>query len=292
MSDYVVVRNEFFTLDLSRLTVTEHNLLVVLFALLRESKCAKLSIPFIKIKRLSKFPSNSNRSLAINLLNMNLKLRSMTLSSEQNLFGFHFFSMFELDLVSATLTVSIDPELAFIIHSGPGGFTCFSQKEFVALKGKYTKLLFLLLKRYRSTGIVKICMEEFRTFMGVPKGYATRDITEKIVKVSVQKLQKSFQGLSFSTHKGFKRGAPITRYDFQFQKEKIRRKEMATDAHLATTETSASPTEASVATSQIAPKQTKKVTSFFDYPQRQYDYAKLERQLLAAQERERESDEE
>ncbi len=293
--DSVVFSNDFFLLDISNLTMPELDLLITLFAVLRVSETPDTTIPFIKLRRLSRFWSNSNRYLARSLESMRLKLSMMELHTEKIISQFTFFSKFELNMIDSTLTVSINPQFAFVLHPNSGNYTRFSRVEFISLKGKYVKLMFLLLRRFRATGVVYISMEDFRAMMAIPKGYSARDVTEKILKPTVRKLRNSFPGLSFEAKKGLKWGSPIISYTFTFQKEVLPRQKKvieppkatpenpvrATDAHLATT-------EASVATSQIH----KKATSFFDYPQRRYDYDELERKLFAAQERERESDEE
>ena len=126
-----------------------------------------------------------------------------------------------------------------------------------------TKTLYRLLKQFRTTGIYRVTLEEFKRLFGVSKGYSNRLILDKIINPSVKALAKHFGSLECKVLYEKKPGRPVKGYEFTFTPETVPRITSEPD--------------------QPGKKPGKKKNAFHNFEQRSYDYDELERQLLEKQ---------
>lgn len=68
------------------------------------------------------------------------------------------------------------------------GFTRFELLEFADLTSTYTKILYRLLKQFRTTGILNIEMREFRRLLQIPESYKMCDIDKQVLKQAIKEL--------------------------------------------------------------------------------------------------------
>ncbi|RPF67101.1 RepB family plasmid replication initiator protein, partial [Helicobacter pylori] len=83
---------------------------------------------------------------------------------------------------------------------GMGGqYTSFKLLEFQRVRGKYAKMLYRLLKQYKSTGILSVEWSQFRELLDIPKDYKMENIDQKVLTPSLRELHKiyPFENLSF-----------------------------------------------------------------------------------------------
>lgn len=109
-------------------------------------------------------------------------------------------------------------------------FTRYELSEFVALSGRYAKTLYRFLKQYRSSGIWRIKMSDFKNLMCVPNSYNMCDIDKRILKPTIKQLSSDiglfdaarvpFEQLCY---KKIKKGREIDMLEFYFkpQNDKI-----------------------------------------------------------------------
>lgn len=103
---------------------------------------------------------------------------------------FNLFQGYERSLKEETITISVSPKFQFMFNQLNYEFTRFELKEFVSLRGKYPKLLYRLLKQWRTVGKYSVLLKDLRLLMDVPEEYKTKDITRRIIDPSVEKLRK------------------------------------------------------------------------------------------------------
>ena len=115
------------------------------------------------------------------------------------------FPKFEADFENKTLTVQVSQTFTYLFNELSKEFTLFELDEFLNAKGKYSKLLYRLLKQFKTTGKYYVFMDSteerpgFRELMNIPEGYKTKDITRRILDTSVEELRKlkSFKDLRY-----------------------------------------------------------------------------------------------
>ncbi len=112
---------------------------------------------------------------------------------------FNLFREFVLSWESGTnfvdrIELVVNKTFAYLIYDLTKDFTTFELNEFLALNGKYTKLLYRLLKQYRTQGIAPLQpmpMDEFRRIMDIPeKKYNYYDIERQILNPAIKELSE------------------------------------------------------------------------------------------------------
>lgn len=272
----------------------ELNLLMVLCSKLKEKGTDEIMLTFSEIRSLSKFWSRGNKPLILSLINMNHKLQQIScdIAMDGHIYQLVLFYAFDIDTNNSTLTISVNPKYSFLLNNLSRNFTRFELSEFVSLEGKYDKLLYMILKQFRTTGIVKIDSQTFRERMDIPASYQNRDVMQKIIKPSVSALNAVFSNLTVEIIKSNTWGHHVTGYIFKFDAEPIRDEEQQEQ-----TEPKSLEEKTDVADKQdtspslpykMVPPRAGKRGSFFDFEQRDYDYDDLTKQIFKAQDKKEE----
>ncbi|MBZ7982826.1 replication initiation protein [Campylobacter sp. RM12640] len=150
---------------------------------------------------------------------------------------FNLFSKFTIYKHIETLEIervelSVNNEFSYLLNDLLGNFTSFQLSEFMALKSKYSKSLYRLLKQYKHTGkclIYKNDWQGFCDFISIPKDYNQSKIDEKILKPAILELggetnlfntkEPIFPNLTFTKikdKKGRGRGGKVVGIEFYF----------------------------------------------------------------------------
>lgn len=124
------------------------------------------------------------------------------------------------------VTLQVEEFFKYLVNNIKINFSRFELEEFLQIRGAYAKKLFRLLKQFRKTGTMTMAWTEFCDQMGIPKTYRQIDISNKVLKPSVQELAEertvegktrpSFKNLQFKKLKtqGSNRITAI-RFDFE-----------------------------------------------------------------------------
>lgn len=130
-----------------------------------------------------------------------------------------------------SLEVRINPDFSYLINKLNSNFTQFELAEFMSLSGKYAKRLYMLLKQFRSTGLLKLDFDEFRRRLDIPTKYRISEIDKEILKSAVKELSEeknlfnmprtAFKNLKYEKIKGRGRGRGgiVVGIEFTFDKE-------------------------------------------------------------------------
>ena len=117
------------------------------------------------------------------------------------------------------LKIKINPDFAYLINDVRKNYTEYDLQEFLSIKGKYTRTLYQNLKKFRSTGILRVKWENFLDLMGISETYQSGDIDKRILKPSVKVLGDIFQNIAYTKikQKGRGRGGKVVAIEFVFK---------------------------------------------------------------------------
>ena len=117
------------------------------------------------------------------------------------------------------LKIKINPDFAYLINDVRKNYTEYDLQEFFSIKGKYTRTLYQNLKKFRSTGILRVKWENFLDLMGISETYKSGDIDKRILKPSVKALTGTFQNIMYTKikQKGRGRGGKVVAIEFVFK---------------------------------------------------------------------------
>ncbi len=226
MEDYktsLVVKhhNDLNTVPMGRLTADELDLFFTICATVKEKGTDEITLTFDKIRQISGYSQTSNVMLAKDLISTNKKLLGMNfmLQSEHEIVQFVLFTMFRTNTKEQTLKISVNTPFVYLLNDLTGNFTRYELQEFVSIQGKYTKILYSLLKQYRNKGFFFIAVDEFREFFNVPKSYRMSEIDKKILNPAIKELTPIFKNLKVKKVKDPKQKNKVVRLEFYFQKE-------------------------------------------------------------------------
>lgn len=213
--------NDLNTVPMGRLTADELDLFFTICATVKEKGTDEITLTFDKIRQISQFSQTSNTVLANALKSTNKKLLNMdfTIETEHKIVQFVLFTMFEIDKQKQTLKVSVNTPFVYLLNDLTGNFTMYELKEFIRVKGKYSKMLYSLLKQYRKKGYFFIDINEFREFFDVPKSYQMCDIDKKVLEPAINELKPFFKRLKVKKVKDPKQKNKVVKLEFFFQKE-------------------------------------------------------------------------
>lgn len=269
MSELIVKYDNYLNqLALSSFTAVELDLLMTICSKMKNQELNIVSLSFDEIRELSEYSRSSNEELIKSLKETNIKLSKIacTLENESDVIQFVLFTTFWIKKKEKTLTIQVNPDFRFVLNALDKNFTRFELSEFIRLNGRYSKQLYRLLKQFRSTGEFQITLQDLRNKMDIPESYDLRDIREKVLKPALKELSPCFKDLKFEAKKEKRRGNPVTGYIFTFKKEEPKKKLTST-----TKKTNGKRKE------NTSPK---KKGTFYNFEQRDYDYDRIEKELL------------
>lgn len=210
--------NSFNTLALKNFTSVEMDLLMALCSKAREQGTAEIILSFDQLKDLSSYSSTSKERFVRDIEHTNEKLLGLKfkINNENKITQFTLFPTFEMDLEKKTLTIAVNQKFAYILNQLNSNFTRFELREFASLRSTYSKTLYRLLKQYRSTGIYKVSIENFRLLLEVPESYSIATMNRDILNKAIKELTPYFKELK--VEKVIKKKA-ITALIFTFKPE-------------------------------------------------------------------------
>lgn len=162
---------------------------------------------------------------------------------------FNLFSKFTIYKHIETLEIervelSVNSEFSYLLNDLLGNFTSFQLSEFIALKSKYSKSLYRILKQYKNTGkclIYKNDWQGFCEFMSIPASYKACDIDKLVLKPAILELggetnlfntkEPIFENLSYTKikdPKGRGRGGKVVGIEFYFTAQQEQKQAITT----------------------------------------------------------------
>lgn len=223
MNDLVIYENQFNSIALRGFTAGELDLLMQIANKALNQGEKIIVIPFLDLKKyiLKSGEKLSNDLFAKRIENVNDKLLSLKFKfkDDRKTVQFVLFTTFEIDRELETLTISVNERFAFLLNELTAEFTLFELEEFVHLKSSYAKECYRRLKQWRTEGKWDVSIEEFRRLLDVPVSYKMSDINKVVLSPIVRELSPLFRNLKIEKKKSKRRGNPVERLIFTFDKE-------------------------------------------------------------------------
>ena len=205
-----------------KMNSSEMNLLMAICSKAKNKKSDIVTFTFSELRVLAQYKGTSNKQLIESLKKLNRKLMSLTMSleNEKEYTEFVLFITYNINYEKSLLQVCVHPDFAYLLNSLTGNFTEFELREFVALKGRYVKKCYLILKEFRFTGKWIVSVEDFRELLDIPDSYLTKDITRNIIEPVQMELKAVFHNLTVeSIRDRHDKSHSIIRFEFFFDEE-------------------------------------------------------------------------
>ena len=247
MNEIVKHHNDFNKLSLGNFSELEQNLL---FGIL--TNCQNKSIVDIEIQAddLKRFVDRTNATqeqlfklvddLATNFFKLDFTRIKECPDGSKEKEIYNLFSRFTMKYYGKNdkdpnarlekIILRVNSDFAYLINEFTGDFTQYELEEFLYLRGKYTKILYRLLKEIRTTGYYIKKWQDFKDLMGIPESMSQNMIETRILKPCVEKLSETikthffdaripFENLKYKLKKeSSKRGkAQVTHIEFYFK---------------------------------------------------------------------------
>lgn len=132
---------------------------------------------------------------------------------------------------SVKITLSIDMTKKLLLNKN--GYTILELNEYMALKSKYAKELYRLLRQFRHTGKLMIKKEDFLKMLLPPKTYDEYEFIRKILITAIEENKKHFKNLKMTNFTKNGNGLPSACiFTFEKHEREKDKKEKSTDKNL------------------------------------------------------------
>lgn len=246
MNDLVKFHNNLNKIPFNSLNELERNIVMSMLVQVKEKggDVIKYSVKDIKEAIKDRHLQNEQLINVINGLKNHFFNISFEVISKPDIQGrvysdlCHLFNRFRTIYTDSTkstveyIELQVNPPFLYLVNDLVKDFTTFELMEFCAVKGKYAKDLYRILKQYKGTGMAIFAWEDFKKILCVPQNYPARDIEYKIIKPAIKELTRkldlidkacnrsAYQSIEYIKIKDEKaRGKPIKLIKFIFDKE-------------------------------------------------------------------------
>lgn len=209
--------NNLNLVTLKDFTAREMNIFLTMCSIMRDEGIKDVEISFQDIKTVTGSVFRKEEEFIKTLRTTNRKFLKFTCgftTKDGKLVDFVLFPTFEIDPNKKVLKVAVNSKFSYILNEITKNFTVFELQEFSSLKSTYSKNLFRFLKQYKSTGVYRVSVEEFRRLMDIPESYDMRKIGSYVFSNINKELPLYFE--DFKIHK-IKEGRLIKYFEFTFK---------------------------------------------------------------------------
>ena len=219
----VVFSNDFNEKIISRLTITEHNLLLGLIGKLQRQGLEEVKFSFREVSSLMKqkdfrstFLIETLDSLWRKLKKTDYKLYAESKKDLSTPGPVLLLSYLRVDKENSLVRLKLNPDLAYFVNSFKrGSYTSIRLRDFYQIENKYGKLLYKILAQFRSTGYFIVSREDLRYRLDCPKSYDLRKFHTRVLNPAMKSVSEFFPDLTLEK---IKSGRKITGYKLLFRK--------------------------------------------------------------------------
>jgi plasmid replication initiation protein len=270
MNDIVKYHNDMNEICLKDFTANELDLLMTICAQMKDKNDAEVLLKYDDLMHTLSW--NTDKGIDkfqeyLHSLSRKMKQCGGSYQDKKRFKEFNFFGDFDGDIEARILTVKVNPDYVYILNNLSKYFTTFELHEYIKIDGKYPKLLYQHLKRYKTSGFWDISIEDFKKQLAISENTRPKDVTNRIVSNSVKTLKEKFEcfkNLTYEVKTSRRRGNPISGYIFKFDPEELTTDQKEAIKHIKNGDYQ-----------QPAAKKTA------DFQQNSYDFNQLEKDLLA-----------
>lgn len=192
---------------------------------------------------------------------------------------FQLFPTFIADYETKTLNIEINRCFQYLLTDVSRRFTIFQICEFLSLKSKYEKILYMHIRRNRGLGKFECNdLDTFKNYMGIDTDYKNSFFIRDIIKPAVAGLKKVIPSLELTTMKDGK-SHRLVGFTLTFNSDKEDLKGIA-DSNILIQDNIGAIVETK---EQAVRVRASKPNVFSDFPQRKYteqEYEEIEKKKL------------
>ena len=211
--------NNLNKIALSNFNQRELSIFFTACSIMKDKGISEVNVTFSELEKIIGISFKDKNELVQYLQNLSNKLLNLTTNIESDgvYISFVLFKTFVIDTNKNLLTMKVNEDFSYILNDLTKNFTLFELQEFNNLESVYSKNLYRLLKQFKTTGIFKIEMSEFRRLLDIPSKYRMCDINKRILSPAMNEVSRYFTSLKLNK---IKEGRSIKYLEFTFNKEK------------------------------------------------------------------------
>lgn len=262
------------------LTAAELDVLFAIFSLMKDKGEESQLVQFSEFRKMTGIKTADKERIIEIIDSTYTKILSIVCRFEDDEDIYRFNVINNIRIAKNREYIEIEPNKQFVKYFNEllKQYTIMELKDIVELNSKYSKNLYRLLIQFRSTGMAYYTVEQIRKGLDVPEAYDSKEMYKNCIKIAIKELteKEKIENLTCTTIRDEKiNGMPTKAYKFEFQAKDFN----IIDGQLAFDVNDPS-LQRLVEQKNISTKKSKK-NSFNNYPQREYDWAELEKKLLS-----------
>ena len=224
MNNVVKYHNNFNGIVLRNFNSNELNILMAICSRMKEKGEEEITFHFDKLKKLINYSDNTSATFVKDLESTYDKLISIKLKvgDERRFVKFVLFTRYSVDMEEKTVEIAVNKEFSWVLNELNVTFTAFELKEFLSLKSSYAKEFYRRMKQFKSTGIWRVSIEEFRKLLDISEKYKIGEIDKWVLKPIQKELGDRFNLKIKKLYNKKSRGRPsVSGFIFTFLKEDL-----------------------------------------------------------------------
>lgn len=233
MNEVVKYNNDMNTVALRKFNSIEMDIFMAICSRMRDQDEDIIEFRFDYIKKLIKNENNYTVEEFGNLIDKvynKLLKTSIRIGDDRVWTRFVLFNEYTIDLNKEIVKVGVHSKFKWVLNELTANFTRFELEEYVEFKSSYTKEFFRRMQQFKSTGIWKISIVDFRKQLDIPNSYQNTHLDDKVLKPILKELKKEYKLKIKKLYKSSGVGRPkLEGYEFRFLKEEIKKEETPKD---------------------------------------------------------------
>lgn len=228
MNEVVKYHNDMNTVALRHFNSIEMDIFMSIVSKMRDKELNEIKFTFDQIKDLIKLDGDYTTirfgKLVDSVYDKLLKT-TIRLGNDRKWTKFVLFTKYTVDLDEKTVLIKVHEEFKWVLNELSQRFTRYELSEYVSFKSSYTKEFFRRMKQFRTTGIWKISIEEFRAQLDIPKSYKISEIDKWVLNPIKNELKKDYKLKIKKVYEKQNVGRPrVSGFEFRFITEETPQK--------------------------------------------------------------------
>ena len=220
----VKYHNDVNSVSLQKFTSNELDILMVIMSRMRDHGEDEITFDFCYLKQLVGWDAHDNDRFGRALASTYKKLIQchIRIGNERKWTEFVLFTEYTVDLDKQTISIAVNHKFRFVLNELSSNFTRFELEEFTGLKSSYAKEFYRRMKQFRSTGLWKVSIEDFKRLMDIPERYSIDVIDSRVFAPILSELGERYHLKIQKLYEARGRGRPrVSGFEFTFDKSPL-----------------------------------------------------------------------
>ena len=221
----VKYHNDVYSVGLRDFKATELDIFMAILSCMRDAGEGIVVLTFKEIKELIHWKAKNNERFLLLLQSTYDKLLNciIRIGDSKNWTSFVLFTEYTVSGDNCEVRIAVNKRFYYILNELASNFTRFELGEFVSLKSTYAKEFYRRMKQFRSTGLWRVSLEEFKRIMDIPEKYRIDAIDKFILAPIVAELGEKYRLEIKKLFTKGSRGRPsVCGFEFKFLKDSER----------------------------------------------------------------------